>query len=311
MASAKMNTWTQIKVSCKTEALDDVCAVMSMVDSGLQIDDPNDIDRIDTIYGELIGEELTNADRSVCSVSVYIPKERFPSEQALFIRQRLDLLGIEYKLTLSGMDEEDWADSWKQYYKPLRIGKNLMIVPTWEKYEKKPDDIVILMDPGMAFGAGTHETTKLCASMLELHLKKGSRVLDVGTGSGILAICASKLGAGSVFAYDVDPVAVRVAKENVNANGCKNVVCGRSDLLKNVDTSEKYDFICANIVADIIVLMAPDVKAQLKKGGLLAVSGIIEGQTQRVKDALEKGGLVLLKTYKDNDWNAMLFTNED
>ena len=303
-----MNTWTQIKVSCKTEALDDVCAVMSMVDSGLQIDDPNDIDKIDTIYGELIGEELISADRSICSVSVYVPEERCPSEQALFIRQRLEFLGIEYKITLSGMDEEDWADSWKQYYKPLRIGEKLMIVPTWEKYDPKPNDIVILMDPGMAFGAGTHETTKLCASMLEMHLQKGTRVLDVGTGSGILAICASKLGASSVFAYDVDPVAVRVAKENVEANHCKNIVCGQSDLLKSVDTSEKYDFICANIVADIIVRMAPDVKKYMKEGGLLAVSGIIADQTDRVKAALEEGGLVLCRTYKDNDWNAMLFT---
>ncbi len=302
-----MNSWTQIKVICKTGDIDDVSAVMSMVDSGLFIEDPNDIDRIDTIYGELIGEELINADRSECAVSVYVPEERSPVEQAAYIKDGLDRLSIEYKMTLSGMDEEDWADSWKQYYKPLRIGERLMIVPTWEKYEPKPDDIVILMDPGMAFGAGTHETTKLCASLLEKYMPKDSRVLDVGTGSGILAIAASKLGAKEVFAYDVDPVAVRVAKENVEANGCSNVTCGESDLLKDVDDSEGYDLICANIVADIIVRMAPEVRRYLKDDGMLSVSGIIDGQTERVIKALEDGGLSLKHVEKDNDWNAMIF----
>lgn len=305
-----MNSWTQIKVICGTEDLDNVSAVMSMVDSGLFIEDPNDVDRIDTIYGELIGEDLINADRTKCAVSVYVPEERFPAEQAAYIRDGLDRLGIEYRITLSGMDEEDWADSWKQYYKPLRIGEKLMIVPTWEKYEPEADDIVILMDPGMAFGAGTHETTRLCAGLLEKYMPENARVLDVGTGSGILAIAAAKLGAKEVFAYDVDPVAVRVAKENVDTNGCSNVICGQSDLLKDVDVSEKYDFICANIVADIIVRMAPDVIKYMKNSGILAVSGIIDGQTERVKKALEDGGLSLKFTAKDNDWNAMIFKPE-
>lgn len=302
-----MSNWTQIRVACGISDLDTVCAVMSMLDNGLMIEDANEVDNLDHCYGELIDEEMKNADRTVGAVSIYIPDERNPAECVAFIKERLS--GIKYELTLAGMKEEDWANSWKQYYKPVRIGKCLIVVPSWEEYDPKDDDVVLSMDPGMAFGTGTHETTRLCSSMIEEHMKKGSYVLDVGTGSGILAIAASKLGARKVNAYDIDPVAVRVAKENCDENGCDNVCCGTSDLLAGVDKSEgAYDFISANIVADIIVRMAPDILPFLKKDGLLAVSGIIDTQAERVKDALIKGGLTHIYTATENDWNAMLFT---
>lgn len=301
-----MNTsWTQIRVACAIKDLDTVCAVMSMVDNGLMIEDANEIDKMDTCYGELLDESMLKADRSVGAVSVYIPEERNPAACVAFLKSRLG--DIKYELTLSGMKEEDWADSWKQYYKPVRIGNRLIVVPTWEEYEAEADDIVLKMDPGMAFGTGTHETTRLCSMLMEEHLKPGSRVLDIGTGSGILAIAAAKLGAGKVYAYDIDPVAVRVAEENCEVNGCDNVVCGISDLLKGVDNSEGgYDFVCANIVADILVRLAPDIAAYMKPQGLIAVSGIINTQTERVKKALLAGGLQPIVTVAENDWNAML-----
>jgi len=184
-----------------------------------------------------------------------------------------------------------------------------MVVPTWEEYEPQQGDLILKMDPGMAFGTGTHETTRLCATLTEDYMKPGARVLDVGTGSGILAIAASKLGAGEVMAYDIDPVAVRVAQENCDVNGCDNVTCGISDLLAGVDTKGGlYDFVCANIVADIIVRMADDILRYMKPGGLLAVSGIIDTQAERVHAALTKGGLTHILTRAENDWNAMLFT---
>ena len=301
-----MSSWTQIRVSCNIKDLDTVCAVMSMIDNGLMIEDANEVDNLDHCYGELIDESLINADRTVGAVSVYIPDERNPAECISFIKERLE--GVKYELTLSGMKEEDWADSWKQYYKPVRIGKRLIVVPTWEEYEPKENDIVLRMDPGMAFGTGTHETTRLCSILMEEHICKGDRVLDIGTGSGILAIAASKLGAGSVFAYDIDPVAIKVAEENCLENGCENVVCGISDLLRGVDTAEKYDFVCANIVADILVRLAPDIAKYMKNGAKLAVSGIIDSQEERVKTALCDGGLSYILTAEENDWNAMLFT---
>jgi len=304
-----MGNWTQIRVGCKISDLNAVSAVMSMVDNNLMIEDANEIDLMDTCYGELLDESMVNADRSVGAVSVYMAEERNPAESVAFVKERLDLMGIEYELTLSGMKEEDWANSWKKYYKPIRIAHRLMVVPTWEEYEPKEGDLILKMDPGMAFGTGTHETTRLCATLTEDYMKPGARVLDVGTGSGILAIAASKLGAEEVMAYDIDPVAVRVAQENCDVNGCDNVTCGISDLLAGVDTKGGlYDFVCANIVADIIVRMADDILRYMKPGGLLAVSGIIDTQAERVHAALTKGGLTHILTRAENDWNAMLFT---
>lgn len=304
-----MGNWTQIRVGCKISDLNAVSAVMSMVDNNLMIEDANEIDLMDTCYGELLDESMVNADRSVGAVSVYVAEERNPAESVAFVKERLDLMGIEYELTLSGMKEEDWANSWKKYYKPIRIAHRLMVVPTWEEYEPKEGDLILKMDPGMAFGTGTHETTRLCATLTEDYMKPGARVLDVGTGSGILAIAASKLGAGEVMAYDIDPVAVRVAQENCDVNGCTNVTCGISDLLAGVDTKGGlYDFVCANIVADIIVRMADDILRYMKPGGLLAVSGIIDTQAERVQAALTRGGLTHILTRAENDWNAMLFT---
>lgn len=304
-----MGNWTQIRVACQISDLNTVSAVMSMVENNLMIEDANEIDLMDTCYGELLDESMINADRSVGAVSVYVAEERNPAESVSFIKERLDGLGIAYELTLSGMKEEDWANTWKKYYKPIRIARRLMVVPTWEEYEPKEGDLILKMDPGMAFGTGTHETTRLCATLTEDFMKPGARVLDVGTGSGILAIAASKLGAGEVLAYDIDPVAVRVAQENCDVNGCANITCGISDLLAGVDTQGGlYDFVCANIVADIIVRMAGDIIRYMKPGGLLAVSGIIDTQADRVRAALEQGRLTHVLTRAENDWNAMLFT---
>jgi ribosomal protein L11 methyltransferase len=294
------SNWTQIRVACRNCDIDAVCAVMSMVDNGLMIEDATEIDKMDTCYGELMDESMTNADRSVGAVSVYIPDERNPAECIAFIKEHLT--NVKYELTLSGVKEEDWANTWKQYYKPVRIGKRLIVVPTWEKYEPKEDDIVLMMDPGMAFGTGTHETTRLCSSMMEEYLKKGDYVLDVGTGSGILAICASKLGAGECRAYDIDPMAVRVANENIKDSGLSNITCEVSDLLRQVDRSKKYDLICANIVADIIIRMTPDVGELMHENTVLLASGIIKERSEDVIECFEKNGFRIVEQLVDNGW---------
>lgn len=294
-------TWTQIRVKCLTKDLETVSSVMSMVDNGLMIEDATEVDNIQTIYGELIDEKILNADRTVGAVSVYIPEERSTEECLAFINAHLG--DMYHEVSLIPMQEEDWADSWKKYYKPVRIGHRLMVVPTWEEYKPDGDDIVLLMDPGMAFGTGTHETTRLCATLLEENCH-GGKMLDVGTGSGILAIAAAKLGAEEIDAYDIDPVAVKVARDNCDVNGCPQINCGISDLMKGVNG--EYDFICANIVADIIVRMAPDVKKHLKKDGLIAFSGIINTQRDRVLKALCENGLTLCEERNENDWIALL-----
>lgn len=302
--------WTRIRVHCKVSELDTVCAIMSMVDEGLQIEDYSDIEEnLMTVYGELIDETILKSDRSAASVSVYVSEEKDPKSAVSFIEERLSSCRLSCVLEKTGVDEEDWANLWKQFYKPLHIGRHLLVLPPWEECEIKDDDLVILMDPGMAFGTGTHETTRLCLEMLEKHLKPGENLLDVGTGSGILSIAGIKLGAKYACAYDIDPVAVRVARENTEKNGVSALVsCGVSDLLKGVDrTKAPYSFVTANIVADILIRMAPDISSYMAKGARLVASGIIAGRKTDVLEAMNAGGLRLIDENGLADWTVLVF----
>jgi ribosomal protein L11 methyltransferase len=299
--------WIQFRVTCKAEDLDTVCAIMSMLDNGLMIEDYRDITEtgFNASYGELIDDSLLNADKTSVSVSLYIPETKNPNEYDSFIRERLGVRGTEYTSEFISLDEEDWANTWKQYYKPIKISDRLVIIPEWENYTLAADEVGIYIDPGMAFGTGTHETTRLCASLLDRYIPLGGRVLDVGTGSGILAVAASKLGAREVFACDIDPTAVKVARENCELNGVTNVRCEVSDLLRDVDTTGGlYDLITANIVADIIVRLLVDVGKYLNKGGLLITSGIINTQVERVKNKAVECGFSIIDELKENDWIA-------
>ena len=303
----EVRDWTQIRLTVRTADLDKACAIMSMISNQLQIEDYPDID-LKTCYGDLIDEKILNADKEHASVSVYLPAEQNLSEPLSFLRMQMTQEKLEGKVESIGVSEEDWANSWKAYYKPVRIGRRIVIVPAWETFEPGPDDLVVRMDPGMAFGTGTHETTRLVISLLEEYCKPGCRMLDVGTGSGILAICASKLGAGECYAYDLDPMAVRVAGENVEASGLDNIVVGQSDLLAGVDrTRGPYDLICANIVADILIRMAKDVPALMHPDTVLLCSGIILSRAQDVVDAMAGNGLVPVRTEEENDWCAIAF----
>lgn len=299
--------WTQLKVTCPIERLEQVTAVMSMLDNGLMIEDYSDIEEsgFNAVYGELIDETLLNADRTKAAVSIFIPEVKNYNEYVVFIKERFMTLGVPYEYELIGIDEEDWANSWKQYYKPIRIGERIVIVPEWEEYESADNEVIIRMDPGMAFGTGTHETTRLCAELIERYMIPDSHVLDIGTGSGILAVTASKLGADTVFACDIDPAAIKVARENITLNNVTNVTCEVSDLLKNVNGI--YDFISANIVADIIIRMAPDVGKYLKMNGIIITSGIINTQAEEVRNVMKSYGFTVIDTIEENDWIAFAF----
>lgn len=301
-----MDSWIQIKATAENKYLNDLCAVMGMVDNSLMIEDYSDVERdLDGVYGDLIDEELLARDRTVASVSVFIAAEKSPAESEGFIRQRLADLSIPATVEHIGVNEEDWADSWKQYYKPIKTGNRIVIVPVWEKYEKAEDELVVLMDPGMAFGTGTHETTRLCAALLEKYIAPGDKMLDVGCGSGILAICAAKLGAGDCFACDIDPVSVRIANENAEINETPNVHAEVSDLLRQVPKiNSGYDICCANIVADVIIRMAPDVSAYLADDAHLIVSGIITERAEEVVESLDRAGLKLIDELRENGWFA-------
>ena len=297
--------WTKLTVTGRTADLDGITAVMSMLDNGLMIEDYSDFS-LNGMYGELVDDSILNADRDTVKVSLFVPEDKSFIEYKEYLETRIADLAIDAAISFEGVNEDDWAESWKQYYKPIPLGR-VTVVPAWEKYEARDGEIVVRMDPGMAFGTGTHETTRLVMRIMQDEIKGGERVLDVGTGSGILSICASKLGARSCNAYDIDPVAVKVARENAKDDGCDNITVGVSDLLKGVDLSEgKYDFCVANIVADIIIRMMPDIGDYLVEGAPLILSGIIAPRADEVRESVKKHGFEIVREEKENDWLAIM-----
>ena len=300
----EVQIWTQVKVTVPLRELDSLVAVMSMINNNLMIEDYSDIDtNLKTCYGDLIDEKILNANKDIASVSVFIPSDRSYMDDLAYIRQRCEDLSLHAEVELVGVNEADWANSWKQYYKPVKIGERIVICPAWEKYTPAEGELVIRMDPGMAFGTGTHETTRLVIRLLEKYTKAGQRMLDVGTGTGILAICASRLGADLCRAYDIDPTAVRVARENIKDSGLTNVTCDQSDLLKQVSLEGgQYDLVCANIVADIIIRMTPDVGKYMKDDAVLLASGIIAERCDDVIACFEQNGFKIVEVLTDNDW---------
>lgn len=303
--------WSQVKVKCDHKDLEEVTAIMSMVDTGLAIEDYSDIEEnLMTVYGELIDDSILKADPSVCYVSFYLPEVKALNDAVAFLRERFREAGIEYEISIHGVEEEDWANAWRKYYHPLKIGERLVVVPAWQDYEAVPGEVIVRMDPGMAFGSGTHETTRLCAAMLEKYLVAGDTVLDIGTGSGILSLFAAKLGCACADGFDIDPVAVKVAAENAAVNACRNVSFGVSDLLGSVDKNKRYQVVMANIVADILIRMAPDVPAVLAENGHLICSGVIAGRAADVTQAMAQSGLVLVDEGEEADWKVLVFAGK-
>jgi len=203
--------------------------------------------------------------------------------------------------------ETDWAEAWKAGYEVLRVGRQLVIKPTWRDYTPRPDDLVIELDPGLAFGSGLHPTTRLCLEALEDHLHPGATVLDVGTGSGILAIAAARLGASSVLALDTDPLAVQVARQNVALNGVESLVRVEPGTVEISGLQSPVpNLMVVNILAETIVELAPALAANLSPGGLLIASGIIAERAEAVVVSLRKNGLSPAEQRDDGEWVAFV-----
>jgi ribosomal protein L11 methyltransferase len=207
------------------------------------------------------------------------------------------------ELTLRYVEEADWANAWKAYYKPIRLGKRLVITPPWETPELGPEDLSIIVDPGMAFGTGSHPTTQLCLIALEEFVRPGQAIADVGTGSGILAIAAAKLGAASVVANDVDPLAVTIARENAAVNTV-------SIEIAETIPAGPYDLVVANILADVIIGMAEDFARWTKPNGMFIASGIIDTREFDVRRAVEAVGFTSKNPRFQGEWVALIFERQ-
>lgn len=306
-----MNTnWSEIRLSVGIRQMEQAAAIAQMtVPGGIYIEDYSDlttevpkIAHIDLIDGELLAR-----DRSKAVIHLYISPEENPAEAVAFLTGRFHAESIPFSMETGTIREEDWANGWRKYYHPVKIGRRTVVCPSWEEYSPGAGEVVLSLDPGMAFGTGTHETTRLCVGFIEDYLKENGTVLDVGTGSGILSVAALLLGASSAVGCDIDKTAVEVAKENAAKNGVESkftAFCG--DLATGL--SGAFDLICANIVADVIIRFAPDAPRFLKSGGILLVSGIIEERLPEVLAALEKNGFILKEQKLLNGWAAACLT---
>lgn len=298
--------WIKLTASGKSEEVELLSAVMLMLDEGIMIEDLSDL-TADSPYGEVLSDELADAPRDRAAVSVFLPSDRNIPEAVAFLRARLAECCPDAEVSTDGLSEEDWAENWKQYYHPIPFGR-LTVVPAWEEYTPKEGELILRMDPGTAFGTATHESTHMMIEFLTEEIKGGERVVDVGCGSGILALAARLCGARECTAYDLDPEAVRVAKKNILDSGLDCVSAEVSDLLAAVDLSGgPYDFMAANIVADILLRLAPDAPPYIRKGGLLAVSGVLSARADEVRAGISAAGFTFLREKREGDWYAMLF----
>lgn len=305
-----MNTWQELTITVSREAEEVVSNILIDLGSqGVAIDDSADyLGQVDQ-YGELF-PEVEQSER--VRITGYYPDSVDIEDIAAQANERLaelDGFGLEtgdIELTRQELAEEDWADNWKKYFEPARITHDLTIVPSWTDYEVTTGEKVIKLDPGMAFGTGTHPTTKMSLFALEQVLRNGEIVLDVGTGSGVLSIASSLLGAKEIFAYDLDDVAVRVAQENIALNaGTENIHVAAGDLLKGVDI--EANVIVANILADILVNLTDDAYRLLKDEGYLIMSGIISEKWNLVRESAETAGFFLETHMIQGEWNACVF----
>lgn len=298
--------WNKLTLRGKTADGENLCAILSMLDPGLLIEDYSDLTG-DSPYGEVLCGEMAEKDPTLFAVSVFLPAERPLIEATSFVRERLSDSGITASVEVEGVREEDWAENWKKYYHPIRVGR-VTVVPAWQEYQASPGERILRMDPGTAFGTATHESTRMVMEFLDEEIHGGERFLDIGCGSGILSLAASRLGAAFCAAYDLDPEAVRVTARNIEADGAGNILCGVSDLLQSVDRSGgAYDFMAANIVADVLLRMAPSAKEVLRPGGLMAVSGVLSARAEEVRNGICKENFTFIREKRENDWVAMLF----
>ena len=277
--------------------------------NGVKIDEPMEKNHLDYYKDEkdFIVNDL--------AITAYFPKNAYSQKRQEMITNRFSEFfsgreDVIYNISFYDLADEDYIDNWKKYVFTTRISERFVVKPTWREYEKEEGDLVIDLDPGRAFGTGTHPTTYLCIRLMEKYIKEGQKVIDVGTGSGILMVAAEKLGAKEIWGVDIDPDAVEVAQENLDLNGVSRdktkVLVGN---LLNVVENKKFEVVVANILADVILLLLKDISKVIEKDGTLILSGIINDKKNLIIEECKKIGLTIVEVIEDKEWVAMTVKN--
>lgn len=298
-----MELWTEIKISVNADDIDKASDIANVVvPYGIYIEDYRSLEQeVEEIaHIDLIDEDLLKKDRNKAFVHIYLEPDVQPSEAVAFLSERYNAEGIEHSIELLDCAEEDWRNNWKKYFNPIPVGEKLLIRPSWRDDYDAGNRKVLSIDPGLAFGTGGHETTRLCLEMCEKYLKDGDSVLDVGCGSGILGIATLLLGAKDAVGVDIDEVAVRTAKENAEINGVGDrftAICG--SFTEKVEG--KYDVVLANIVADAIMFLSEGIKDFMKSDAVYVMSGIIDSRADEVKASVSRH-FDIIEEHLENGW---------
>lgn len=298
--------WTEVTITVNAKDVDKAGDIANMVvPYGIYIEDYSNLEEEawEIAHIDLIDEDLLQKDRSKAMVHIYISPEESPAEAVAFLRERYTAEGIENEICLDSCVEEDWINNWKQYFKPIPVGQKLLIRPTWEEVQDSGGRTVLDLDPGLAFGTGTHETTRLCMELLEQYVRPGMNVLDVGCGSGILSVAALLLGADKAVGVDIDELAVKTAVENAEINHVENRFTGICGNLTDQVTGT-YDIVVANIVADVIIMLTKDVEQFMKPDTVYLMSGIIDTREQDVLTAVEQH-FTIIDRKEEKGWVAL------
>ncbi len=298
--------WTEIKISVPTAQTDLAGDIANMtVPHGIYIEDYSNLEEeaMEIAHIDLIDEELLAKERSHSVIHIYISPEDNPAEAISFLEERFRACKVDYDIGQADCAMDDWMNNWKKYFKPIPVGEKLLIRPIWEERFDSQGRAVLNLEPGLAFGTGTHETTRLCLELIEEYLAPGCRFLDVGCGSGILSVAALLLGAESAVGVDIDPLAVKTAGENARLNRVEEKFTGICGNLAD-QVSGSFQLVAANIVADVVIQLTGSVPRFLAKDGVYIISGIIDTREQDVLNALADKFTVINRK-EDRGWVAM------
>ena len=304
--------WNEITIKVPVSDTEKAAAIANMtVPYGIYIEDYSNLenDAEEIAHIDLIDEDLINKDRETAVIHIYISNEDNTAEALMYLKERLGAGNIDYTVGKNTVNDEDWNENWKKYFKPIEVGSHLAVCPTWEIYENTQNRKVITLDPGAAFGTGAHATTSLCLSILENIVTENTRLLDIGTGSGILAVASCLLGCKSADGVDIDELAVETAKKNAKLNGVETKTrFFAGDLADKADG--KYDIVCANIVADVVMRLFNNVADFMTDDGYLVVSGIIDIRADEVEKSAVFHGFKIADSKVLEEWHAYLLKKE-